>query len=136
MNICSIPAYSAYSNYSVNRTKPQSTTFGRSGASFVESLGRTVKGMIEYTVTDLPYGVKGNKREELIDNVVVRNIKNIYWNATGRTNNPHIDDDIRVIKRHASYDGVSGAKMRAEIAKELGLKDPTGKTAEYFNRLV
>ena len=31
----------------------QNFSFGRSGERFVEALGRTTKGMIEYTVQDL-----------------------------------------------------------------------------------
>ena len=114
----------------------QNFSFGRSGERFVEALGRTTKGMIEYTVQDLAPRDRSLVRETIVNSVEKRNILNIFWNALHRTNNPRIDEDIKVIRRHASYDGVNGAKMRKAIADELGLRDPSGKNAEFFNMLV
>ena len=92
--------------------------------------------MIEYTVQDLAPRDRSLVRETIVNSVEKRNILNIFWNALHRTNNSRIDDDIKVIRRHASYDGVNGAKMRKAIADELGLRDPSGKSAEFFNMLV
>lgn len=114
----------------------QNFSFGRSGERFVEALGKTTKGMIEYTVMDLPPKDRSIVRETIVNSVEKRNILNIFWNALHRTNNSRIDDDIKVIRRHSSYDGIRGNAMRKAIAEELGLRDPSGKNAEFFNMLV